>query len=280
VRVVTGEVPTPAPTAPDPAALARDPERYGKEADRKEVEKILARIDAPPPPPSFDRAGRTVTGVVTFADCPRRFRLTRLFPLSPPSGAEGARSVSLGSRFHRFMELFWRGREREAAALARGAPDLPRWRDRFLALPEARPFLAADLREPELSFCVPAQGRPLRGAVDLLARTAGGVGGDRLQDRPRPGRRDPRAIPPPPSSLYRLALRVLTGRNAPVEAWIYAAREGRFLPVPAEEEEARAALGRYDRAEEEGAYGPCRSVLCGTCLYRRGCAAVGGGEEG
>lgn len=253
-----------------PEEVLRSPERFAAKADDALCRSLCARMSAPPPAAAPDEAGRTVTAVKSFSDCPRRYFLSRAFPLPDLSHADGGGEGSgVGTAFHRMMEDHWRG----GVATADPAAELARWRDLLLANPRMEPFLSASKREAEVSFSVPAAGRELRGIIDLLAWT-----GDHWMildyktdkaDGEEIVRRYTVSL-----NLYRLAIRSIIGGRAPVEAWIHSAREGLLLPVPEGEEGALAALRRFDHAEEESEWPPKKNEWCRVCSYRFDCPAI------
>ncbi|MFH1680195.1 MAG: UvrD-helicase domain-containing protein [Candidatus Eisenbacteria bacterium] len=254
-----------------PFEVARGPARHARGADPGEVERVARRILAPPPAAGLDEDGRTVTGVHAFASCPRRFRLSRRFPLPRLRREGGEGAAGIGTAFHRIMEAHWRGRG--AGDPANEAPaELREWRGRLLSLPEIAGLAAEPPPEGEVSFSAPVGGRPLRGVLDLLAATGCGyLIVDYKTDRAAPAEiLDRYRIS---LSLYKAAVRAIVGEARPVEAAIYAARSGALLPVEDGEVEAVETLGRYDRAEERGEFPATENETCPFCAYRRGCPA-------
>ena len=256
-----------------PTAVLRSPARFTKGVDPVEKDRLLKRIVSEPLKRSVDRSGRIVTAVHSFGDCPRRYHLGRMFPIPDESGEENA-SLSLGTLFHRLMECSFHSLpDPEFGGGEEEYRSVQEWRENFLALPGIGERFRQGAGVAELAFHATVGGRPLRGAVDLL------LTGDRdwmvidyKTDRASPEEileryRDS-------LNLYRLALLDIAGKETPVGASIYAAREGRLIPVPVDDEEALARLGNYDRAEREDDFPPRRNRNCSRCLYRRGCPAM------
>ncbi|MBN1824773.1 MAG: UvrD-helicase domain-containing protein [Candidatus Eisenbacteria bacterium] len=252
-----------------PRAVLRSPERFAGDADPEATKRVLRRLASKPPPPDPDPAGRTVTGVHDFLECPRRFRLARLFPVHPVR--EGGGGPSLGTRFHRAVESRVLGLPASAAGEENGEGELvDGWMEKLVADPRIGPLLEPGRAGAEVSFAAIVGGRPLRGAIDLLARTPEGwVIVDYKTDRAAPREIEERYRIS--LQMYAAAVRAAGGEEERVETWIWAARVGRGLAIAEDGDAVRDALDRYDRAEREGDYPARRNESCRYCLYRRGC---------
>jgi hypothetical protein len=169
------------------------------------------------------------------------------------------------------MEAHWKGGAPNTRR-TEDAPELLEWKARFLSLPEIARLDRVSRPEGEISFAAKVGGRPLRGVLDLFARTERGFF---LVDykTDRASSEEILARYRVSLGLYRMAVRVLAREARPVEAAIYAARNGVLLPISDGEAEAADALARYDRAEAEGDFPGTRNDSCTFCPYRRGCPA-------
>jgi ATP-dependent helicase/nuclease subunit A len=254
-----------------PARVAADPARFAAKEPDEAVQPTLRRILGPPPAAAPAQEGRVVTAVQAFARCPRRFHLSRAFPLPERRAGKGG-GADVGTAFHRLMEAHWTGRGGSRPSAMESA-ELLAWKEGLLALPEIVPVARAEAREAEASFSAPVGGRPLRGILDLLARTGegcfvldyktDGASADEILRRYRIS-----------LNLYKIAVRRMFSPETPVEAAIYAAREGKLVPVEGGEDEAGEVLARFDRAEREGEYPARENETCSWCPYRRGCPAL------
>lgn len=255
-----------------PAEVVADPARYAEEGEGKRGAGLLRRLRGPAPEPEPDPDGRTVTGVKSLVECPRRTRLFREFPtprLSRREEGERASATDEGTAFHHLMEAHWNGLPEPPEG---GGEELRKWKEGFLRLPEVERLAGGGSAEGEVSFSVPLDGRPLRGTIDLLFRSESEWAViDYKTDRASPEEiLDRYRIS---LELYRLAVRRLAADGRPVRAWIHAARECRLLEVPECEEAALALLAESDRIEAEGDSPARKNVHCEWCPYRTGCPA-------
>jgi len=256
-----------------PAEVLAKPNRFAAKSDAAERKRVLARLRSTAPLRALPEGERTVTGVHQWDVCPRKFHLSRSFPL-PREGESAGDGPVLGTAFHAWMEAHWKGAGEEIAFPPGVERErLEEWKNAFLSQPEAAPLLRAEKREAELAFAADVEGRPLRGVIDLVGWADGRW---TLVDY-KTDRADETVLLERYAlslNLYRLAFRMLAGGEDPVDAYIFGAREGRMIPVAEGEAEALEKLRLYDAAEEDGAYEPRESEACAFCAYRRGCPAL------
>jgi len=254
------------------------PARHAGDADGPAADALIARLRSAPPEPDRAARGRTVGNVHSLLACPRRFHLSRTFPIGPALPDEeggGAKGATIGTAFHEMMERAWQGGEEPTAVGfdEKTRDELIRWKEAFFALLKAEILSAADLQLPEVAFCVPLGGRPLRGRIDLIARA-----GERwiVVDYKTDRKSADEIVESYRISLalYAEAARLLTAAEEPVAAWIYAAREGRIVPVSFSPADVEGALAEFDRLEWTGEDDARLNDGCRHCPFSAGCAAV------
>lgn len=215
--------------------------------------EIAAALEGPLPAGKFTTRRLSLTPLLTFQECPRRFywqhrlgsdpAVLTAEAQSPAGGLSGNYSLLLGDVFHRLI----------AAAPAGRGEKVPEFTDFFPELPPAeQQKAAAQLQtmyqnylaspfvpqpgirvENELPFVLDLKGVIIKGIIDRVLFYPGGrmVVVDFKTNRrlPPPGKiRDRYSFQ---VYLYALALRAIYGQ-LPAEAWVYFVRPNIQLPCP------------------------------------------------
>ena len=185
------------------------------------------QILQPPPLTGQHDAQATVTSIALFADCPRRYYLSRYLGFEncgsvpgPAAASQAAPSVSAGE-FGLQVHALLAGTPVDSPD-----PEAVRLADQFRNSPLGKRAAAAPAIEREFDFLMEIENVILRGQIDLWFEDHGRIVlVDYKTDRIASA--GPYALQ---LRLYALALERLTGR-APDEAWLCFLRTNSVLPV-------------------------------------------------
>ncbi|NNE08447.1 MAG: UvrD-helicase domain-containing protein, partial [Gemmatimonadetes bacterium] len=280
----------------DVAEVWSEPERYGIDRETLEMEAVRSLLRGAPPAQKPSPSGRTVSQVASSFACPRRAFLASRYPAprrlageeqdevagDPPAAgarANGPGGAAIGTAFHRAMERIWRGAD-PPAALAGSPAEVMEWAEDLLADETLRDWLRDTRPLPEFSLFAEAEGRPLRGAIDLVIPRRDAwycvdyktdrATGDELAERYGL-----------PLDLYRLALARVLPPETVIRTFLYAVRAREWIEVSdAGGERARMALRDWDEHENATVREGRPSALCESCAFRIDCPALLIGESG
>ncbi len=211
-----------------------------------------------------------VTSVALFADCPRRYYLSRY--LGFDSGA-GSKPAAASQAARPSADLFGM---QVHALLAGVAPDEPdpdalTLADQFRKSPLGRRAAAANPIEREFDFLMEVENLVLRGQIDLWFEDRGKIvlvdyKTDRVTAAEAPARAEQYAVQ---LRLYALALERLTGRP-PDEAFVYLLRPNIAVPVdlrPSLFDSPEAAVREFREAQERQHFPLHEGEHCRTCPH-------------
>jgi len=265
-----------------------------------------------PLPLTAGRAELAVTALGEFEHCPMRYRwgyelrLPRApaGPAAAPNAAGSLDAATLGTLYHRCMELLDFARPQDAGDLVRQAAgemdltahgDLPRICAEFadmLGTCQASPLwgqlAAAEKRFAELDFILDAGPVSLRGQIDLLYQDNGGAWhivdykSDRLEDDEDVAEHARRY------ELQMLTYAVAAGRHLgcdPADAQLYFLRTGRTHTLAISPDAIRSAGERIEGlamelilARRSGRFERRSSRACETCPYGKLCGTAAAAE--
>ena len=212
-----------------------------------------------------------VTSIATFADCPRRYYLSRYLGFEAAGGAgiqpagrlPGAVSASdFGQQVHALL----------AGSLVEPAdPDATKLADLFRKSALGRRAAAAATIEREFDFLMEVENLVLRGQIDLWFEDRGKTvlvdyKTDRVGAAEAPARADQYALQ---LRLYALALERLNGR-APDEAYVYFLRPNAAVPIdlrPSLFDSPDAAVREFREAQERLHFPLREGDHCRTCPH-------------
>jgi ATP-dependent helicase/nuclease subunit A len=211
-----------------------------------------------------------VTSVAMFADCPRRYYLSRYLGFdsgagSKPAAASKAASPpadQFGMQVHALL-----------AGSAVESPDLEAIKlvDLFRKSPLGRRAAAATTVERESDYLIEVENLVLRGQIDLWFEDRGKTvlvdyKTDRVTAAEAPARAEQYALQ---LRLYALALERLTGR-APDEAYVYFLRPNIAVPVdlrPSLFDSPEAAVREFRDAQQHQHFPLREGEHCRTCPH-------------
>jgi ATP-dependent exoDNAse (exonuclease V) beta subunit len=212
-----------------------------------------------------------VTSVAMFADCPRRYYLSRYlgFDATGAEGAEpdglppgGVNASEFGKQVHTLL-----------AAAAADSPDAEaaKLADAFRKSALGRRAAAAAHIEREFDFLMEFEGLVLRGQIDLWFEDRGKTvlvdyKTDRVSAEGAAARAEQYALQ---LRLYALALERLTGR-APDEAYLYFLRPNAAVPVdlrPSLFDSPEAAVREFRDAQQHLHFPLREGEHCRTCPH-------------
>jgi ATP-dependent exoDNAse (exonuclease V) beta subunit len=230
-------------------------------------------------------AAVSVTSLVLYQNCPRRYYLARYLgwekpPMRSTEPADGETpsggdelllpdAILFGQQVHALLAGKEVDGSSEARALAAG----------FQASELGQRAARAVTAEREFDFVMEIEELILRGQVDLWFEENGRLvivdyKTDQLSASEAPARAASYAIQ---LRLYALALERLLGQS-PQEAWLYFLRPAVAVPVslgPAELEAARRALRTFREAQESLQFPPQPGEQCFRCPFYRGLCPAG-----
>jgi len=230
-------------------------------------------------------AAVSVTSLVLYQNCPRRYYLARYLgweklPLRGPAGAEGETpgggdelvlpdAIRFGQQVHALLAGKEVDSNPEARALAAG----------FQASELGQRAARAVTAEREFDFVMEIEDLVLRGQMDLWFEENGRLvivdyKTDQLPASEAPARAASYAIQ---LQLYAVALERLLGRS-PDEAWLYFLRPGVGVTVPisaGELEAARRAVRTFREAQERLEFPLQPGEQCFRCPFYRGLCPAG-----
>ena len=265
-----------------------------------------------PLPLTAGRAELAVTALGEFEHCPMRYQWSyelrlpraRAGPAATPAAAGSLDAATLGTLYHRCMELLDFARPQDAGDLVGQAAgemdltahgDLPRICAEFAdmlrtcqAAPLWAPLAAAEKRFAELDFILDAGPVSLRGQIDLLYRDNEGAWhivdykSDRLGDDEDVAEHARRY------ELQMLIYALAAGRHLgaePADAQLYFLRTGRTHTLAISPDAIRAASERIERLAKElilarrsGRFERRSSRACETCPYGKLCGTAAAAE--
>jgi ATP-dependent exoDNAse (exonuclease V) beta subunit len=219
-------------------------------------------------------AQANVTSIATFADCPRRYYLSRYVGFEATGGADiqpdgpspGDLSASeFGMQVHALLA---------GAALEQCQspdPEAAKLADLFRKSALGRRAAAAATIEREFDFLMEVENLVLRGQIDLWFEDRGKIvlvdyKTDRVSTADAPARADRYALQ---LRLYALALERLTGRM-PDEAYLYFLRPNAAVPVdlrPSLFDSPEAAVREFREAQERQHFPLHEGAHCRTCPH-------------
>jgi ATP-dependent exoDNAse (exonuclease V) beta subunit len=255
-------------------------------ADRLPVRSVTAPPDRPAPRESDEApvpaqylqrpvlteqhdAQANVTSIAMFANCPRRYYLTRYLGFSgagprPAAASQAATQPAdvLGRQVHALLA---------GAPVESPDPEAPKLADVFRKSALGRRAAAAATIEREFDFLMEIENLVLRGQIDLWFEDRGKtVLVDYKTDRVIPAEAQARAEQYALQlRLYALALERLTG-HAPDEAYVYFLRPNAAVPVDLRPSlfDAPEAVVREFREAQERQYFPLREGdHCRACPH-------------
>ena len=211
----------------------------------------------------------TVTSVAMFADCPRRYYLSRYLGFeAPPRSADHANGASelsageLGRQVHALLAgAVVENPDQEAVKLA----------GQFGKSSPGRRVAAASAVEREFDFLMELEGIVLRGQIDLWFEENGKTilidyKTDRVSAAEAPVRAEQYALQ---LRLYALAIERLTGR-LPAEAYLYFLRPNTGVPVdlrPSLFDSPEAAVREFREAQEHQQFPLREGEHCRVCPH-------------
>jgi ATP-dependent helicase/nuclease subunit A len=235
------------------------------------------RDEAPVPAQYLQRPALTeqhdaqanVTSIAMFADCPRRYYLSRYLGFSgagprPAAASQAARPPAdvLGLQVHALLS---------GAGVESPDPEAPKLADVFRKSQLGRRAAAAATIEREFDFLMEVENLVLRGQIDLWFEDRGKTvlvdyKTDRVIPAEAPARAEQYALQ---LRLYALALERLTGRP-PDEAYVYFLRPNAAVPVDLRPSlfDAPEAVVREFREAQERQHFPLREGdHCRACPH-------------
>src|ERR1022692_794590 len=214
-------------------------------------------------------AQANVTSIAMFADCPRRYYLSRYLGFS---GA-GPRPAAASQAARPHADLFGL----QVHALLAGAPvespdpEAPKLAEQFRRSPLGRRAATAATVEREFDFLMEVENLVLRGQIDLWFEDRGNTvlvdyKTDRVSPAEAPARAEQYALQ---LRLYALALERLNGR-APDEAYVYFLRPNVAVPVdlrPSLFDAPEAAVREFREAQEHQHFPVNEGDHCRACPH-------------
>ena len=255
-------------------------------ADRLPVRSVTAPPDRPAPRESDEApvpaqylqrpvlteqhdAQANVTSIAMFADCPRRYYLSRYLGFSgagsqPAAASQAARPPAdeLGLQVHALLA---------GATVESPDPEATKLADVFRKSPLGRRAAAAATIEREFDFLMEIENLVLRGQIDLWFEDRGKTvlvdyKTDRVTPAEAPARAEQYALQ---LRLYALALERLTG-HAPDEAYVYFLRPNVAVPVdlrPSLFDAPEAAVREFREAQEHQHFPVNEGDHCRACPH-------------
>ena len=255
-------------------------------ADRLPVRSVTAPPDRPAPRESAEApvpalylqrpvltgqhdAQANVTSIAMFADCPRRYYLSRYLGFSgagsqPAAASQAARPPAdeLGLQVHALLA---------GATVESPDPEATKLADVFRKSPLGRRAAAAATIEREFDFLMEIENLVLRGQIDLWFEDRGKTvlvdyKTDRVTPAEAPARAEQYALQ---LRLYALALERLTG-HAPDEAYVYFLRPNVAVPVdlrPSLFDAPEAAVREFREAQEHQHFPVNEGDHCRACPH-------------
>jgi len=210
-----------------------------------------------------------ITSIAMFADCPRRYYLSRYLGFEAMPRAADAIDTSSGlsaSEFGRQVHALLAG-----SAVESPDPEANRLANQFRRSALGRRAAAAASIEREFDFLMEVEGLVLRGQIDLWFEDRSGSAlvdykTDRVSAAEAPLRAEQYAVQ---LRLYALALERLNGR-APDEAYICFLRPNLAVPVdlrPSLFESPEAAVSAFREAQERQHFPLREGAHCVTCPH-------------
>ena len=255
-------------------------------ADRLPVRSVTAPPDRPAPRESAEApvpalylqrpvltgqhdAQANVTSIAMFADCPRRYYLSRYLGFSgagsqPAAASQAARPPAdeLGLQVHALLA---------GATVESPDPEATKLADVFRKSALGRRAAAAATIEREFDFLMEIENLVLRGQIDLWFEDRGKTvlvdyKTDRVTPAEAPARAEQYALQ---LRLYALALERLTG-HAPDEAYVYFLRPNVAVPVdlrPSLFDAPEAAVREFREAQEHQHFPVNEGDHCRACPH-------------
>jgi ATP-dependent exoDNAse (exonuclease V) beta subunit len=236
---------------------------------------VVAQLLSPPVLAEQHDSQANVTSIAMFADCPRRYYLSRYLGFEASAGtgippAEILTGTVNAGEFGRQVHALLAG----AAAVEPGPPPDPeaaQLADMFQKSPLGRRAAAAATVEREFDFLMQVENLVLRGQIDLWFEDRGKTvlvdyKTDQASAAEAPVRAKQYALQ---LRLYALALERLTGR-APDEAYIYFLRPNIAVPVdlrPSLFDSPEAAVREFCAAQERLDFPLREGRHCRTCPH-------------
>ena len=214
-------------------------------------------------------AQANVTSIAMFADCPRRYYLSRYLGFSgagsqPAAASQAARPPAdeLGLQVHALLA---------GATVESPDPEATKLADVFRKSPLGRRAAAAATIEREFDFLMEIENLVLRGQIDLWFEDRGKTvlvdyKTDRVTPAEAPARAEQYALQ---LRLYALALERLTG-HAPDEAYVYFLRPNVAVPVdlrPSLFDAPEAAVREFREAQEHQHFPVNEGDHCRACPH-------------
>ncbi len=212
----------------------------------------------------------TVTSISMFADCPRRYYLSRYLGfdsgagLQPAAASQAAPSPAdqFGTQVHALLA---------GAAIKCADPEALKLADQFRKSPLGRRAAAASTIEREFDFLMEVESLVLRGQIDLWFEDQGKTvlvdyKTDWVSSVQAPARAEQYGLQ---LRLYALALERLNGR-APDEAYVYFLRPNAAVPIdlrPSLFDSPEAAVREFRDAQERLHFPLYEAPHCRTCPH-------------
>jgi ATP-dependent exoDNAse (exonuclease V) beta subunit len=228
-------------------------------------------LERPLPAGRYDSQAN-VTSIAMFADCPRRYYLSRYLGFEAPRGA-GSQPAAASEAARSPADLFGI----QVHALLAGAlvespdPEAAKLADLFRKSALGRRTAASATIEREFDFLMEVESVVLRGQIDLWFEERGKTvlvdyKTDRVTAADAPARAERYALQ---LRLYALALERLNGR-APDEAYIYFLRPNAPVPVdlrPSLFDAPEAAVREFRQAQERQDFPLREGEHCRACPH-------------
>ncbi len=214
-------------------------------------------------------AQANVTSIAMFADCPRRYYLSRYLGFSgagsqPAAASQAARPPAdlFGIQVHALLS---------GAGVESPDPEAPKLADVFRKSALGRRAAAATMIEHEFDFLMEIENLVLRGQIDLWFEDRGKTvlvdyKTDRVSAAEAQARAEQYALQ---LRLYALALERLTG-HAPDEAYVYFLRPNAAVPVdlrPSLFDAPEAAVREFREAQERQHFPLREGAHCRACPH-------------
>jgi len=213
-----------------------------------------------------------VTSIAMFADCPRRYYLSRYLGFEGTSGA-GSQPAAASQAARPPADLFGQQVHALLAGATVESPDAESLKlaDLFRKSALGRRAAAAATVEREFDFLMDVENLVLRGQIDLWFEERGKTvlvdyKTDRVSAADAPARAEQYALQ---LRLYALALDRLSGR-APDEAYVYFLRPNIAVPVdlrPSLFDSPEAAVREFREAQERRHFPLREGQRCRTCPH-------------
>ncbi|HUE01115.1 MAG TPA: UvrD-helicase domain-containing protein [Bryobacteraceae bacterium] len=264
-----------------PVRIVSEPPARPAARARQEEDVPAALLERPVLHAQHDSQAN-VTSIAMFADCPRRYYLSRYIGLedsgaglwpgpegTPASQAARTPAVQFGQQVHALLA---------GAPIDSPDPEAVQLADQFRRSPLARRAAAAAHIEREFDFLMDVEGVVLRGQIDLWFEERGKTvlvdyKTDRVSVTAAPARTEQYALQ---LRLYALALERLTGR-APDEAYVYFLRPNTAVRVdlrPSLFDAPEAVVREFQEAQARQRFPLHEGEHCRTCPhFTRSCPA-------